>query len=208
MPESFVNMTEGSGKKAHTFQRTIGANTIEDEVVLIGEQYLATYDVNTASAGTSTATANSHLIQICAGATLNVYVRRIQVFQLAAVTTAAIDALELVRLSSAGTGGTAITPGPRDTTDSAQRCHGHDSAHRQGHRDHVRGPCTAQWTQTIATQTGGKQATLVAEFDFDHLRGKALRIPAGTANGIAIKNPTARAAGTVIISAELCEANF
>ena len=208
MAESFVNMTEGSGKKAHTFQRTIGANTIEDEVVLIGEQYLATYECTTAAAGTATTTAASHLLQIMAGASLNVYVRRIQIFQLAVATAAAIDAIEVVRLSSAGTGGTAVTPAPRDTTDSAYSGAAMTLPTGKGTETTFVDRATAQWTQTIATQTGGMFSSLVAEFDYNTLRSKSLRIPAGTANGIAIKNPTARAGATVIISATLCEANF
>lgn len=208
MAEAFVNMSEGSGKKAHTDSKTIGANSVHDEYVLMGEPFLATYSVDTASAGTSSATANSHLLQIMAGASLNVYVRRIQIFQLAVATAAAIDAIEIVRLSTAGTGGTAVTPSPRDTTDSASGAAGMTLPTVKGTEGTFVDRCTVQWIQTVGTQSGGSLATLLADLDFDRLRGKALRIPAGTANGIAIKNPTARANATVIISAEIMEANF
>lgn len=208
MAESFINLTEGSGKKAHTFQRVIGANTVEDEVMLPGEQYLATYGIATAAAGISVATANSHLLQIMAGASLNVYVREIRIFQLAAVTAAAIDAIEIVRLTTAGTGGTAITPAPRDSSDAASGATAMTLAAVKGTEGTFLERASAQWTQTIGTQSGGKQAVLVTEFDWDALRSKSIRIAAGTANGIAIKNPTARAAGTVIIQAVIVEANF
>jgi hypothetical protein len=206
--ESFINLTEGSGKKAHTFQRVIGANTIEDEVMLIGEQYLATYNIPTAAAGISVATANSHLLQIMAGASLVVFVRQIRIYQLAAATAAAIDAIEIVRLTTAGTGGTAITPAPRDSADAASGATAMTLPTVKGTEGTFIERATAQWTQTIATQSGGKQAVLVSEFDWDDLRQKSVKIPAGTANGIAIKNPTARAAGTVIIQAVITEANF
>ena len=117
MPESVVQVTEGSGKLLHTFQRTIGANSVEDEVVLNGEQYLATYRIATAQ--TSVATASSHLLQIMAGATLNVYIRSIRVYQVAMATAAAITVVALFRLTTAGTGGTVMAPQPLDTTDAA-----------------------------------------------------------------------------------------
>src|SRR5262245_48425855 len=104
MAESKIALTEGSGKNARTYQRVVGANTVEESYMLLGEHGTATYIASTASAGTSTATANSHLFQLMAGASLHVYVRNIKVYQLAVATTAAIDALEVVRLTTAGTG--------------------------------------------------------------------------------------------------------
>lgn len=208
MPESFINLTEGSGKKAHTFQRVIGVNTVEDTVAILGEQYLASYNVPTAAAGTSAATAASHLLQIMAGGSLNVYVRAIRIYQLAVATVAAIDAIEIVRLTTAGTGGTAITPAPRDASDAASGATGMTLPTVKGTEGTFVDRATGQWTQTIATQSGGRQAVLVAEFVWDDLRSKSLRIPAGTTNGIAVKNPTARAAATVIIAAYITEANF
>ena len=40
MSEAFINVTEGSGKKAHTNQRTIGANDVQDEYVVTGRPVL------------------------------------------------------------------------------------------------------------------------------------------------------------------------
>lgn len=207
MPEGFVNQTEGSGKKAHTFQRVIGANTIEDQMVLHGEQYLAEYVATPAAV--STATAASHLCQIMAGASFTVYVRSIEIYQVAAATAAAIDEIDIFRLTTAGTGGTAVTPLPLDTTDAASGATCMTLPTVKG--TEAAQPIyrvSAQFLQTIATQPGGRQANLIAFFDFDTLRGKALRIPAGAANGIAVKNITARAAGTVFVVVRLTEANF
>ena len=207
MAESFVNMTEGSGKKAHTFQRVIGANTVEDEVVILGEHYLAEYVATPAAV--STATAASHLAQLMAGSSLNVYIRSIEIYQLAAVTTAAIDEIDLFRLTTAGTGGTVVTPLPLDTTDAASGATCMTLPTVKG--TEAANPIyriSAQFTQTIATQSGGKQGSLLAFWDFDTLHGKALRIAAGTANGVCIKNITARAAGTVFTVWRFTEANF
>ena len=74
MAESFINQTEGSGKKSHTWDRTIGANTIQDEFVLPGEFPYTSYTIF--ANGVSIATANDHCLQIMAGASLPVRVRR------------------------------------------------------------------------------------------------------------------------------------
>ena len=205
MAESIVQVTEGSGKKLHTFQRTIGANNVEDEVVILGEHYLPTY---TASPGAqSTATAASHLLQVMAGASLNVYIRRITISQLGLATTAAIDELQLFRLTTAGTGGTATTPAPWNTADAA-------SGATAMALPTVKGTEAARilsqgvmFIQTVPTG-GPSTAPILADWIFDGVHEESLRIAAGTANGIAIKNPTARAAATVLIVVKFVEANF
>lgn len=208
MPESFIQVNEGTGKKLHSIQRTIGANTVDEEQLGIGLPFLASYVVPGPAAGISTATAASHLLQIMAGANLNVYVTLIRLYQLAAATVAAIDAIELVRLTTAGTGGTAITPAPRDTTDAAAGAAGMTLPTLKGTEGTFVDRLTAQFTQTIATQAGGKEATLLAEFDLARIFGKPLRIAAGITNGIAVKNPTARAGATIIPIAYIIEANY
>jgi hypothetical protein len=116
MAESLVQVTEGSGKKLHTWQRVIGANSVEDEFVIPGEYPLASYVGQ--NAGSSIATANDH-VQLMAGAALNVRIRRIRVEQAALATTAVLAAFGVYRLSTAGTGGTAVTPRPLDSADAA-----------------------------------------------------------------------------------------
>ena len=66
---------------------------------------------------------------------------------------------------------------------------------------------TTQVTQTLATGAAGTATTLF-DFDADRLRTKAIRIPAGAANGIYIKNLAAVAACTVYVYALFSEANF
>lgn len=206
MPEGFINLTEGSGKKAHTFQRIIGANTVEDEYVIVGEPSLA--EGVAATPAVSTGTANSHLAQLMAGASLNVYVRSIEIYQVGLATVAAIDEIDVFRLSTAGTGGSVVTPLPLDTTDTITATCMTLAAVKGTEAANPLYRVSAQFTQTVATQSGGKQGPLLAMIDFDTLRGKALRIPAGTANGIAIKNLTARAAATVLVVIRFTEANY
>jgi hypothetical protein len=206
MPESLVQVTEGSGKKLHTFQRTIGANNVEDEIMVLGEQYLASYTIGT-QVQVSVATASSHLLQIMAGASLNVYLRSIRVYQAVAATTAAINFLAVYRLTTAGTGGTAITAVAHDTTDTAAGATGMTLPTVKGTEaaNWVDG-AEVYWLQTMPTAVDF--TALRAAWTWGGNKGKALRIPAGTANGIAVKNLNAVAAATVIIIAELSEANF
>lgn len=205
MAESFVNVTEGAGKKLHTDQKTIGANTVEDEYVLHAEPFLSTYVISTSTAA-STATAASHLLQIMAGASLNLYVRAIRVYQFGLATTAAIVTLQLFRLTTAGTGGTAFTPAPI-SNEAASGASSMTLPTAKGTEGTLVGIRASQFIQTVPTGGNGT-APLLAEWDFEKLRGKALRIPAGAANGLAIKNPTAVAGASVVIEVVLAEANF
>lgn len=205
MPESLIQVTEGTGKKLHTFQRTIGANNIEDEVVIQGEPYLATYGV---SSGTvSTATVDSHIIQIMAGASLNVYIRRIVIYQTVVATAAALAGLELRRLSTAGTGGTAVTVSPLDTTDSASGASGMTLPTVKGTEGTLMWAGRALMIQTLPTGGPGSGGIIV-DLDFDRYRIKSPRIAAGVANGVAVKWQTAVASGQVQAYVYLQEANF
>lgn len=203
MAESLVQVTEGSGKKLHTWSRSIGANTVEDEAVYLADQPLASYSINTAAA--SLATANDHVLQIMAGASLPVYVRRIQFMQVGLATTAGFSSVQILRLTTAGTGGTASTVAPLDTTDPAAGCTGMTLPTVKGTEG------TRLWIGSIGvvqTIPAAGANPLILDLDFDRLRIKPIRIPAGTANGICVKIITATAAATVASVAFVTEANF
>lgn len=203
MPESIVQVTEGTGKKLHTFNRTIGANSVEDEVVLLGEQYVTTYSV-VPGAVTTTTTLNSHMLQIMAGASLVVYVRRIAIYQLLAAAAYTPAQIQIRRLTTAGTGGTAGTLAAFDSTDAA-------AGAATMVLPAVKGTEGAVLWDSVMTVQGVAAAglrDLVWEFNADRLRTKAIRIPAGTANGICVKNATAVATSTYIILALISESNF
>lgn len=118
MSESSVGITEGSGRRFHTWQRSIGGTAVQDAFQLPGEPPAATY-----TAGADTVAmddANSHLLQLTAGvlmATTVEYrflrVRRIVVAQKGTVVSGS-SSLWVVRLTRAGTGGTSVTPSPLD----------------------------------------------------------------------------------------------
>lgn len=201
--ESLVQVNSGTGPKLHTFQRAIGANNVEDEIVILGNQYLAEYIVGTGTSYVSWATADSHVLQLMAGASLNVYVTRIRIYQHAVATTAALTTWELFRLTSAGTGGTAFTPAPVDTTDPASGATCMTLPTVKGATSTVLEQAESYVLQTIIASLGGDmQVPLMFDWDFRGPRQKAIRIPAGAANGIAVQNRQAIAGanGTCVIS--------
>lgn len=209
MGESLVQVTEGSGKKLHTWQRTIGANSVEDEYVLLGENALASYILPTSfglPGGISTATANSHLVQIMAGASLKVRIRRIEVHQAVMATTAALMHLQVLRLTTAGTGGTVLGFAVLDPSDAAAGATAMTLPTVKGTEG--TGVLSAH---AYMMQTLGASAQLnnpIAVFDFDRPRSKPLIIGAGTTNGIALKNVTAVAAATVTVVVWIDESSF
>lgn len=107
MSESNVTVTEGAGLNVHTVDRTISGVLVQDQVVLPGEYPLASYCIS--ASGVSVATANDHALQIMSATGVYLRIRRIRIWQ-AAVATAGTVAFDLVRLTTAGSGGGAVTP--------------------------------------------------------------------------------------------------
>lgn len=205
MAEAFINVTEGSGKKIHHFSRTIGADTQHDEVVLVGEQYLASYTVSTITP-VSTATANSHVLELHAGASLRLRIRRIEVAQMVAATTAAMCQWAIYRVTTAGSGGTTITPQLLDPADSAAGAVGRTLPTAATEGALLWTGTTAMYQTISATPSNYPQPFLL--FDADGLRRKPIHVAAGTSNGIALKNITAIAAATVTVVVWFDESNF
>jgi hypothetical protein len=193
-------------KNAHTINRTIGANSVEDEVTLPGEPSLAAYVANPSSAGSSIATANDHILTLNAGATLNVFVRRIVVYQTVVATTAAIARFELFSTTTAApTGGTATTPARLDNGDVASGATAMILPTVKGTEARRLWVGSYMVTQTVATAGG---SSLMFDLNFDQLKTKALIIPAGAVNGIAFKNIVATAGCSIAVSIYFSEANY
>jgi hypothetical protein len=204
MGESIVQVTEGSGKKLHTWQRTIGANSVEDEYVLLGENALASYTMT--DDARSTATANSHLWQIMAGASLKVRVRRIEIFQSVMATTAALAELRLYRVTTAGTGGGATGFIPLDPSDAASGATGMTLPTVKGTEGNLIAVAKPYMMQTIGASAQLQSPSVV--WDFDRPRSKPLIIAAGTTNGIVIKNVTAIAGASLGVLVWIDETSF
>jgi len=206
MANSTLAVTAGSGSNLRVNTRTIASVTNLEQYVQLADPNEATYNIVTAA--TSIATANSHTLQIMAGSTLPVYLRRIQVRQFGLATTAAIVNWDLLRLTTAGTGGTSLTPAPLDSTDSASGATAMTLASSKGTESTVLWRGSSSLTQTVATQNAGENNTLILDLVFDGPRNKVPRIAAGTSNGIALKMVTGAAAATVYVVATISEAAY
>jgi hypothetical protein len=203
MAESSVQVTEGVGKKLHTWQRVItGPGTVEDEFMIPGEYPYASYTIVTDGA-VVLATAASHLLQIMAGAALNVRIRRIQVSPF--VPPAAINTMELqiVRLTTAGTGGTAKTPRRNSTADAAAGCTGMTLPTAKGTETDI------WWSGGVTWPTAAIPGQTFPVWKWEQMPGQEpLIIAAGTTNGIALKNITGVATASCIVAVDLTETPF
>lgn len=203
MAESFVNVTEGSGKKLHAWDKTVGANTVLDEFTLPGEYPLASYIIRILNI--SIATANDHVLAIQAGSSLNLRLRRIHFEQGSNATAATVSEFRLIRLSTAGSGGTSVTPNPFDPSDSASGCTAQTLPSTKGTETTTLFSTRVAMRQTIAT--AGTQ--IDDAFDWYQLPNtKPIMVASGTSNGICLKIITATAGATVDGWVELVESNF
>jgi hypothetical protein len=203
VPDSFIEVTEGTGKKLAAFERTVNSQTVQDQRFVLAEPFLPSYTV-AITTEVSLATANSHLLQIMAGANKRLLLRRIKVTQLGAASTAQVCVFQLVRLTTAGTGGTAYTPRQFDPADGNAEATAMTLPSSKGTEG------VGLWTETgvlwstVPTAGSGQD---VVDLDFrSGLRTKPPTIAAGTSNGLALKNVTAiTTTPTVHIYAEFVE---
>jgi hypothetical protein len=211
MPESFIPLSAGSGtKNARTFSQSISATTVEEQA-----WWLAEHPVNTVEytcPAITPVTAGLHVLEIITGAGDNFvwWPKWIGIFQLAAATAAAIDDYQLVWIRNAALG-TQLTGAPYDTGDSLTmspivQVPPWTAVPAHSYETQVVARFTCQFTQTVATQSGGPKAALIGELDCDRLRSKLLRLPRSANAGLAVKAVTGRAGASVIISARLAGA--
>lgn len=115
MAESTIAISEGAaGKYLHTWSRAVGSTTREDQSVVAGEQFLATY---TAAATVRANTANSHLMILQGDGTNYIRVRRLTIRQANIATASTLD-IRLFRTTTAGSGGTTVNARPFDAADT------------------------------------------------------------------------------------------
>lgn len=200
MAEAFYNATEGAGKKFHAWDRAIGANTVLDEFTLPGEFPYASYVVPIT--GVSVATAADHVVQLMAGASLVVRIRRIELRQLVTATTVTADDIRIFRLTTAGTGGASPAIGKFDNADSAPGASAMTLPTAKGTEGAQLHSFSAEMIQT-------RPNTMIYTLRWEQHPGmKPIIIPAGVANGIAIKTVNAVAAASVSGYIEFVETNF
>jgi hypothetical protein len=204
MGESIVQVTSGAGPKLHTWQYTVGANSVEDGFTIPGPNPYPTYFA--LGEAVSIATANDHIMCLNAGASLKVRVLRIRIEQVANATAATVSRFQLYRTTTAApTGGTAVTPNPLETSDAAAGAAGRTLPTAKGTEATLLQSTAMVWRQAVGTTTA--QVDDAWEWTPSPW-GKPLIIPAGTTNGLAIKNFSAVAGATVNVLFEFIETAF
>lgn len=201
--DGVVSITPGTGQYLDAWQRSIGSNTIYQDRVVVGEPVVATYTASTVTA-ISAATAAAHLVQVMAGASLRVPIRRIQLWQVANAGAAAVAQIAIYRLTSAGTGGTAITPSPLDPADGASGATMMTLPTAKG----TEGALLWSGTVTFTNAAQGAGFGPVLDISFVDDAVKDITIAAGTSNGIALKHITGVASVTVIPVVWFGEINY
>lgn len=206
MAESLVQVTEGSGKKLHTWSRTIGANTVEDEFTIPGEYPMAAYILSTAS-NVGGATTGDDLLQLMAGASLNLRIRRVRI-ESAGITAAAIATFQLARVTSAGTGGTAITPVKFDNADAAAGATGASGVPNASHGT-IGSIFFTRSMYPVQTPGAAGGPSPNPFWEWVQQPGmKPIIVPAGTTNGIVIRNSVGRAGSAYYLEMEFVETSF
>lgn len=201
MSQSHVPFLDSASatRKFHSNQISNGSDTVEQYVQATAEPYLATY--TGCALSTVLTTANSHVLQLMAGASLRVGIRRISMHLVTAATATTNMQWGIFRLTTAGTGGTAYTPNPHDAADDASGATMMTLPSSKGTEGALMRLGANLVHQTITTV----DAQTIVDLDWTRTATKALWIPAGVANGIAFKNLTAVSPAAVYINVEFVE---
>jgi hypothetical protein len=192
-------------KNAHTWNNTISAQLVQDEFVLPGEFPYPTY-IATPAAGVACTNAGDDVGQLMAPAGSKLRIRRIRVEQFAKVTAVLSTQLEVWRVTTAGTAGTAITPSKLDPAAG-----GAGATAASGILLANRGTAGALLLRRtfwpVQTDPVGGINAPAWEW-FEQPNSQPIIVAAGVTNGIVIRNPTARAGLTVSWEIEFSEMAF
>lgn len=200
MSTSSVRVTEGSGPYLWTDQRSVASVNREAQYVLLAEPALPTFTALAASI--SIATANDHVIELMAGSSNYVRIHRIKIEQGGSTSgTAEALTISILRLTTAGTGGTSVTPRPFDTADTATAT--------AMTLPSSKGTEGVELLRNVTLVRKAVLATSAQSDDFyewtAHPRAKPIIIPAGTSNGICVKNTAAYASASLVVEIEFTE---
>lgn len=189
---SFVAVTSGAGPKLSTGPTYSDetSSVVQDQKVILGEPYEATYSA--VATNISGSTALSHMMEVMAGASLNVRIKYILVTQNSSTASGLlVMPFVIYRLTSAGTGGSAQSVGKWDNSDASAGATAMTLPSAKGTET------TALWAEsTWADSASTTAAKSRLEWPRAFVPVKPIIIPAGVANGIAIKNANAVATAT------------
>lgn len=202
MAESII-LVGDTTKKVHTNSYTVGANTVEDEVVVFGPYPYPTYTALIQAA--SIAVAGDHLITLNSAAGTKTRIHLIRLRWSGPGTAAVVRAFPILRTTTTNpTGGKAITIAAHDTVDTVGATARSIPA--------VKGTESTVIKVAELNVTQALSATATNPHEVWEWRqapnGKPITLPSGVTNGLAVKNSTALAAGTVSIEIEFTETAF
>jgi hypothetical protein len=199
---SSVNVTEGSGKRLNTWDRTVSSVLVQEQYVQAAEPAAASYW--TIAYSGSTATGAAHLVQIMAGSSLYVRIRRIAIMQKTAAGTAQVGEFDILRLTTAGTGGSALGINKADTADAAAGATAMSLPSSKGTEG-----LSVAFTSLLMSGSSTTVGTVDTRAEWVAAPGtKGIVIAPGTSNGIAVKNNNAIASGTVTVVVEFVETSY
>lgn len=203
MGNAYFTIDEGVDKNIATWSRTVDAATVHVQKVAVDEAFMATYTITVFTAVTISS-ADKHIVQIMAGGTNRVYLRRLRFWQAANATTTQNISLVVYRLTTAGTGGTSYTPVALDPSSSAAGATAMTVPTSKG----TEGSLLDQWFPTIHTTATTVGLRPMLDLSWDGLREQSPTIAAGTSNGIAVKCQSSDATATIAWQATICEASY
>ena len=116
MAESSLAVTPGSGLNLRTNTRTIAATTVHEQALMVGEGNAATYTA--IGIDQAVTTSGDHVLFIQGDGTNYGRLRRITIRQSTLAGAVGTLDLRLLRTSTAGSGGTAVSPRPFDAADT------------------------------------------------------------------------------------------
>jgi hypothetical protein len=200
---SYVMVNDGTGSKVSFVQRSKSSNTVNETEVSLSLPYIPGYRLTTPSP-VSLATASSHLMQFLGSAINRDLLRFIEVTQVGNAAASKQVEFELLRLTTAGTGGTSITPNPSDLVDPATSARGMTLPSAKGTESSLMGKKAGPILTTAAT--AGHER--VVRFTFPETGDnstKPVTTASGATTGWVLKNVQSDATCTVLISAEFQE---
>ena len=185
-------------KYLHTNQRTISAVARDDQFVLPGEIQYPTYNV--IANNISIATTDSHVLQIMGDGTNYSRVRRIEIAPFTA-TSMGILRLLVYRLSTAGTGGSAVTIAGHDSSDTY--------AGAAATLPTAKGTEGALLHAFVIGVNASTPTMMPQSFVWEeHQQAKPFIFGPATTNGIAFKVVAGLPAGTVYMNVEIVTTSY
>lgn len=185
-------------KYLHTWQRTISGTAREDQFIQHGQAVYPTYTV-VVQASTAGTAAASHILQVMGDGTNYSRLTRLRVWACAA-SSATQERFTLLRLSSAGTGGTAATVSAYDSADTYAGEAKHSLIASKG----TEGAVLLDWVTLYPTSTAEP-----SYYEWKAEPGvKPIVFGSATSDGIALKNANAVTGAVVDVHAEFVTTSY